>query len=173
MQLVTEIDRNIGGYWYILNVTIYIVYHDYGEEVPQMENYRDSRFPELARWMNQQRFIFETTVRRGRGTIEDFAQYVGISGINMGRYLEGKQMPSEKTVNKIAEKLGTEIYAIVGMSERMPDNPMLVEMVRGWKFLTKDEQKNLLDEFRAKTARRREAEHKTKSALGGMANESS
>ena len=134
-----------------------------------MEDYRNSRFPKLAKWMNQQRFIFETTVRRGRGTIEDFAQYIGISGINLGRYLEGKQMPSEKTADKIAEKLGTEIYSIMGRGERMPNDPVLVEIVRGWKFLNKDERKNLLDEFRVKAARKREAEQKAKSALGGLA----
>jgi transcriptional regulator with XRE-family HTH domain len=134
-----------------------------------MDVYTDARFPELARWMNQQRFIFETTIRRGRGTIEDFAQYVGISGINMGRYLEGKQMPSEKTVHKLAEKLGTEIYTIVGMPEKLPSDPMAVEIMRGWHLLNKDERKNLLDEFRQKAARRREAEQRAKSALGDLA----
>jgi transcriptional regulator with XRE-family HTH domain len=134
-----------------------------------MDIYNDARFPELAKWMNQQRFVYETTVRRGRGTIEDFAQYVGISGINMGRYLEGKQMPSEKTVHKLAEKLGTEIYTIVGMPEKLPSDPMAVEIMRGWHLLNKDERKNLLDEFRQKAARRREAEQRAKSALGDLA----
>lgn len=53
----------------------------------------------------------------GRKTVLEFATYLGIAQTTASSYMNGKRIPEGETVNKLAEKLGMEIYDSLNLED--------------------------------------------------------
>lgn len=81
----------------------------------------------------------------------DFAAYLGLEPAAFNRYLTGKRRNIDReTTDRIAEKLGEEIYDVVGYS-----NPRILAFYRAIRELDEDEERELLDHLEQIQARKR------------------
>ena len=70
-----------------------------------------------------------------------FANYLGISPPLLSHYMNGVRKPSIDTVHVLAEKLGNEIYDVLGFQR--PD-PALQKLIAKWEVLSDQEQREIL-----------------------------
>ena len=81
----------------------------------------------------------------------DFAAFLGLDPVTFSRYLNGKRsLIDRETVAQLAEKLGEDIYPIVGLI-----NPRVQELTEAINDLDEDEQQELLETLEAIRAKRR------------------
>lgn len=84
---------------------------------------------ELADWLNKR--YLEWQVKTGvRQPMRAFADYLGIKPTSLSNWLNSSIPPSKDNVDKIAEKLGPEIYDILGLARPDPNEEKLLEMYR-------------------------------------------
>ena len=76
-----------------------------------------SRFLELKFLEWQQR-------EGGRKTVKEFAAYIGVSQSTISTWWNEDRKPEGENLRKLAEKLGIEVYDILGMPR--PDSDQLV-----------------------------------------------
>jgi len=74
---------------------------------------------EVAEWLNT-KFLEWEQAEKKRKTLGQFAEYLGVSRISLSDWLSGKYVPKVQNLGRIAEKLGYEIYDIMGMPRPMP-----------------------------------------------------
>lgn len=96
-----------------------------------MEEFKDFLFRKLQE--------FERTAGH-RVTIQNFADYLGVSRPTVSFWLDGKIKPSYSNVELIAEKLGPEVYMVLGYSA--PD-PALKFIESQWEYVS-TETKNII-----------------------------
>ena len=86
-------------------------------------------------WMEEKfiRWIAETGQRH---TVTEFAEWLDIARPVVSRYLSGDRIPTGKNVDKIAARLGPEIYDLLGLQR--PD-PLLKRVQAHWNCLTKED----------------------------------
>jgi transcriptional regulator with XRE-family HTH domain len=65
----------------------------------------------------------------------EFAEYLDLKPVSLSNYLNGKQMPVGGTVEKLADKLGPEIYDVLGLVR--PDK-QLQELTSVWHKLDQE-----------------------------------
>lgn len=87
-------------------------------------------------WLEQQYLDWEHQSGH-RKTLQQFADYLGISSSLLSHYLSGSREPAQVNLDKIADKLGDEAYDVL---ERPRPDPLLRNMIRKWGRLS-DEQK--------------------------------
>ena len=87
-------------------------------------------------WLEQQYLDWEHQSGR-RKTLQQFADYLGISSSLLSHYLSGSREPAAENLDKIADKLGDEVYDVL---ERPRPDPILRNVIRKWGKLS-DEQK--------------------------------
>jgi transcriptional regulator with XRE-family HTH domain len=113
---------------------------------------------QITDWLNQ-KFIEWQASQKRRKTISQFAVYLDIPQPVLSHYLNGRHIPTGENVYKLAERLGDEIYTILGVEA--PD-PLYRQIVKNWGEYTDDQRRHLsemLDAFeqenqaRAKTTR--------------------
>lgn len=91
-------------------------------------------------WLEQK--YLEWQGKRGRrATLAQFADHLGISAPLLSHYLNGLRKPTAENVRKLAQRLGAEIYDILGLQD--PD-PKLRFIARNWGRLTSEQQQQLL-----------------------------
>ncbi|MBX3045704.1 MAG: helix-turn-helix transcriptional regulator [Anaerolineales bacterium] len=91
-------------------------------------------------WLEQK--YLEWQGQRGkRATLAQFAEHLGISAPLLSHYLNGLRKPTAENVGKLAQRLGPEIYEILGLQD--PD-PKLRFIARNWGRLTSEQQQQLL-----------------------------
>ena len=93
---------------------------------------------ELARWLELQ--YIEWMRRRGSvSTQREFAEYLGLDPVQLSHYLNARRKrPDQKAIEKMADKLGPEVYDVLGLAR--PD-AQLRELTGMWHTLdqaTKD-----------------------------------
>lgn len=97
-----------------------------------------SEVNKLASWLEKQYIDWMAKEKQVKSQRE-FAELLGIDPVKLNQYLNGRRkMPDLETVNLIAEKLGPEIYDILGLAR--PD-PQLQALTHKWHTLdqaTKD-----------------------------------
>ena len=94
---------------------------------------------ESAAWI-EGRYIDWQRDRKKRGTLTDFAAWMGVSRNLLNNWINRKQTPEGASVALLASKLGPEIYSIVGMT---PPDPRLQAIEKRWGKLS-EEAKNAL-----------------------------
>ena len=96
---------------------------------------------ELAAWMEDQfiRWISETGQRH---TVTEFAEWLDIARPVVSRYLSGDRVPTGNNVDKIAYRLGPEIYDLLGLQR--PD-PQLIHIQTNWELLTDEERQQIVN----------------------------
>ena len=87
-------------------------------------------------WLEQQYLDWEHQSGR-RKTLQQFADYLGISSSLLSHYLSGSREPAQENLDKIADKLGDKAYDAL---ERPRPDPVLRKVIRKWGELS-DEQK--------------------------------
>lgn len=81
---------------------------------------------EFKDWLEQKFLIWQSEIGKRR-TLTAFAHYLGLSQPLVTQYLSGKvKSPSDESLRKIAEKLGPDIYDLLGLAR--PD-PLIQELI--------------------------------------------
>lgn len=71
----------------------------------------------------------------GLKTMVEFANYLGVKQQSMSVWINGKQKPDGDNVLKLAEKLGFEVYEILGVDPPVSD-ARLWALMKNWEKLT-------------------------------------
>lgn len=66
-------------------------------------------------WLTQQ-FLAWQTQQNAIRTLADFADYLGVGRAALSMWLLGSRTPSRKMAAKLAEKLGAEVYDLLGFA---------------------------------------------------------
>jgi plasmid maintenance system antidote protein VapI len=98
-----------------------------------------SKNKDLAKWM-EGKFIQWMAQTGERHTVTEFAEWLGIARPVVSRYLSGDRVPTGNNVDKIADRLGPEIYDLLGLQR--PD-PLLQEIQANWDILTDEEREQI------------------------------
>ena len=67
---------------------------------------------EFAEWL-EGKFLSWMGEAGRRRTVTEFAKYIGVSQSLMSQWLNGHYLPDLKNINKIAERLGPEVYDLL------------------------------------------------------------
>jgi transcriptional regulator with XRE-family HTH domain len=62
-----------------------------------------------------QKFVEWQVVNKQRMTYGEFAEHLGVSRISLNDWIKGKYLPGSQNLSVIAEKLGNEIYSVLGI----------------------------------------------------------
>jgi len=73
-----------------------------------------------------------------RKTLEDFADYLGISRPLLSFWINGKRVPNEENIEKISLRFGNEIYDVLDLPR---PNPYLQKLNRIWEFIPEEAEK--------------------------------
>lgn len=95
----------------------------------------------VSEWL-ESKFIEWIAQTGQRRTVKEFAEWLDISRTVVSRYLSGDRIPTRKNADKIAARLGPEIYDLLGLQR--PD-PLLQEIQANWSLLTETEQQQISD----------------------------
>jgi len=109
----------------------------------ELDNMTDS----LATWLNQHFLDWERQEGKRR-TITAFAQYLGVPQSSLSSWMSGAYMPSGESIQKIAEKLGYEIYDILGVQRPPLADERLAYIASIWDDLDEEARQKLLREAR-------------------------
>jgi transcriptional regulator with XRE-family HTH domain len=82
-------------------------------------------FPELL----EQKFLAWQSEQGKRKTLDEFAEYLGVSRPIISHWLAGKRSPSPESIQTLSSKLGPEIYDVLGLERPDPD---LVFIAQQW-----------------------------------------
>lgn len=78
-----------------------------------------------------------------------FARYLKVKQPTFSSYLNKTRLPTQEIADRIATKLGIEVYAILGMAPRMPNSPDLIYISQNYPELTADQQKQLVTQIKS------------------------
>lgn len=97
---------------------------------------------EFANWLEVQ-FINWMRERGQVTTQREFAEYLGLDQVQLSHYInERRKKPDKVSLEKIASKLGPEIYDVLGLAR--PD-PQLKQLTAVWHKLSEETKKIILD----------------------------
>lgn len=71
-------------------------------------------------WLDR-KFLAWQLERGERLLLKDFADWLGISNHLLSHYMNGRNVPTGENVRKLADKLGLEVYDLLGLA-RPPDD---------------------------------------------------
>lgn len=74
----------------------------------------------------------------------EFANYLGISRIQINRYLNGVNLPNDETIKLLAEKLGDDVYDSLGLVR--PTDEELKALIEVWYSLPKEKRRLIINE---------------------------
>lgn len=79
----------------------------------------------------------------GRKTVLQFAEHLGVSQQTLSNWMNETRTPQGDNVRKIADKLGLEVYDVLGLER--PD-PILFYIQKHWDELPEEAQRALLEQ---------------------------
>jgi transcriptional regulator with XRE-family HTH domain len=79
----------------------------------------------------------------GRRTIQDFADYLDVDRPTLSIWMNGKRVPDDRNLEKLAFRLGLEIYDILGRDR--PD-PRLIYITRNWSKISEEGKESISKE---------------------------
>lgn len=80
-------------------------------------------------WLEQKFLIWQSGIGK-RQTLTAFAQHLGLSQPLISRYMSGQILPSAESVQKLADKLGPEVYGLLGLARPDPIEHELLDAFR-------------------------------------------
>lgn len=96
---------------------------------------------EFSNWL-QKKYIEWMAAEGEIRTQKDFADFLKIDKVTLSRYINAKRKnPDLKTVKKFADKLGPEVYDILGLAR--PD-PQLQKLTSKWHALNQTTKDHIL-----------------------------
>ncbi len=69
---------------------------------------------EFSSWLNLRFLDFESRKRK-RVTLTEWAQHLGFSAAVVSNWMHGHRTPDSRSVDKLAKKLGQEVYSVLGI----------------------------------------------------------
>lgn len=93
----------------------------------------------FSQWLTL-KFLEYQTAQKRRVTVGEFAKYIGVNQVTLGRWMSGIRTPDREYVTLLTDKFGDEVYDALELPR--PD-PRLQAIIANWKCLT-DEQRNQL-----------------------------
>lgn len=104
-------------------------------------SYNVSMSLNLSEWL-QKKYIQWMAKHGEIRSQREFAEYLGIDKVSMSRYMNAKiRNPDMETIQKFAEKLGPEVYDVLGLAR--PD-PQLQELTSMWHTLDQETKDRIL-----------------------------
>ena len=76
---------------------------------------------DFSGWITQ-KYIEWQAEHGARKTINDFAEYIGVSQQTISVWMNGKGTPSGKNLGKISSRLGYEVYDVMDIPRPMPQD---------------------------------------------------
>lgn len=96
---------------------------------------------EFARWLEAQ-FIKWMSNRGEVTTQREFAEYLGFDQVQLSHYInERRKMPSKKALINMADKLGPEVYDVLGLAR--PDE-QLKKLTSIWHKIDRETKSQIL-----------------------------
>jgi transcriptional regulator with XRE-family HTH domain len=78
-----------------------------------------------------------------RNTLEQFSEYLGIGRSTLSKWMNGSSRPGPELIDQISDKLGPEVYDIVGVPRPDPD---LIYIIKRWPALTEEQRRAVKDQ---------------------------
>jgi hypothetical protein len=100
----------------------------------------------------EKKYLEWQQVQGGRKTVAMFANYLGVKQSTLSMWWNSGVAPSGESIRLLAEKLGIEVYDILG--EERPDED-LHYIERHWEFYTAAQKKALREQAEAYQAKKR------------------
>lgn len=94
----------------------------------------------LGEWLENKFIAWMSETGRHR-TVSEFAAWLDIPRPLLSRYLNGQRQPSRENVDKIAARLGPEVYDLLGLQR--PD-PRIQRLVSAFDALDEEGKEELL-----------------------------
>lgn len=95
-------------------------------------------------WLNDKFIQWMIKDRRARSQ-NDFARYLKVSAASLSQWMAGTREPVGENVHKLADKLGPEVYEILGLPPMMPRDNALKFIANLWHKLNDDQREIILD----------------------------
>ncbi len=94
----------------------------------------------IGEWLTQ-KFLAWQTDQKEIKTLAEFADYLEVGRPALSMWISGKRQPNEKMARRLAQKLGLEIYDVLGMAR--PDE-QTQDLVHAFGKLDPDRQDQLI-----------------------------
>lgn len=102
----------------------------------------------VGEWLERS-FLTWQSQRGERKTVEAFAEWLGVHRVSLSRWMNTERLPDSSYADLIADKLGPEIYDLLGLPR--PD-PRLQAIIKQWGSLPESVKDDLIK--RAETNQR-------------------
>lgn len=106
---------------------------------------------EFTKWLEIKYLAWQQD-EGGRRTMKEFAAYLGIHPGTLTNYTKGKRTPSGDHVHRIAEKLGGEIYNLLGITDAK--DIKLQKLLSLYDQLDEEDRRALVDEAKKRAQRK-------------------
>jgi len=94
------------------------------------------KFPD---WINKM-FVNWQAEQGRKKSIQDFANYVGVSRPLMNMWMNGNQTPGKGNIEMLANIFGNEVYDSLNLPR---PNPYLQTAVNNWEFMSEEKQEKI------------------------------
>ena len=81
-----------------------------------------------------------------RKSIDEFSKFLGVSRPAVSSWLNGHREPTGWNVDKLAQKLGDEVYEILGLQPPEMLDPQLARLVEAYEQASPEQQAELLQQ---------------------------
>jgi len=75
----------------------------------------------------------------------EMSRETGVPQASLSQYMNGTRIPSVENAEKLADYFGPEVYEILEMPPKMPNDPLLKRVVYAWMKLQPDMQKRIVN----------------------------
>jgi transcriptional regulator with XRE-family HTH domain len=124
-QILHPLSRDVKGQ---------LTFSQKGRKMLSMDN-------ELQGWLLR-KFLQWQVDTGERNTLEQFSEYLNIGRSTLSKWMNGTSRPGSDTIGQVADKLGPEIYDILGVPRPDPD---LLYIIKRWPAMS-DEQRRAIKE---------------------------
>lgn len=97
----------------------------------------------IGEWLEAQYLQWRLQDVTNRRSVRQFAQWLGIPTPTLNNWINGNRMPNKQSIARLAEKLGPEIYDVLGQPR--PD-PRLQQIIEGWSKLSERDRNQIAEQ---------------------------
>lgn len=94
-------------------------------------------------WIQLMYLDWQSQIKKGRASLDEFADYIGYSRSLVSMWMAGKRLPTDEGINRLSELFGDDVYEVLG-KER--PNPYLKKLVKIWENIPPDQQQKLAED---------------------------
>ncbi len=105
----------------------------------------------VSTWL-EKKFLEWQNNQGERKTIKEFAKYLGIPQTTVNNYMRSNRLPSREHTRKLSEKLGAEIYTLLGPGDPEEEVRKLLNL---YDQLDEQDRKALIEEAQKRIQKKR------------------